>query len=310
MCAEIEQKGEAGAGRFAETKMAEFFGRIWDRVVGLFSSINVFTSLLDIIVVAVLLYAVFKLVRDSRAEQLVKGIILFLLLYVLARICRLTTLLYIMNFLLTNALILLAVIFQPELRRALERAGRTRVGGGLFNFGLSNDDLARNAQVDQAINAVCDGLELLQRQKMGALVVFERSTRLGEVLLTGTELNAEPSAELVGNLFFNKSPLHDGAVIVRDGKLAAAGCILPLSDNPQIASDLGTRHRAAVGMSENSDAVVLVLSEESGELSLAVSGVLKQNYSHDSLRLALRNMLLEQDQTADKKRWFQRGRQK
>ena len=290
--------------------MAEFFGRIWDRVVGLVSSINVFTSLLDIVVVAVLLYAVFKLVRDSRAEQLVKGIILFLLLYVVARICRLTTLLYIMNFLLTNALILLAVIFQPELRRALERAGRTRVGGDLFNFGLSNDDLARNARVDQSINAVCDGLELLQRQKMGALVVFERSTRLGEVMLTGTELNAEPSAELVGTLFFNKSPLHDGAIILRDGKIAAAGCILPLSDNPQIQSELGTRHRAAVGMSENSDAVVLVLSEETGELSLAVSGVLKTNYSHDSLRLALRNMLLEQDLSADKKRWFQRGRQK
>ena len=279
-------------------------------MVGLFSSINVFTSLLDIVVVAVLLYAVFKLVRDSRAEQLVKGIILFLLLYVVARIFRLTTLLYIMNFLLTNALILLAVIFQPELRRALERAGRTRVGGDLFNFGLSNDDLARNARVDQSINAVCDGLELLQRQKMGALVVFERSTRLGEVMLTGTELNAEPSAELVGNLFFNKSPLHDGAIILRDGKIAAAGCILPLSDNPQIQSELGTRHRAAVGMSENSDAVVLVLSEETGELSLAVSGVLKQNYSHDSLRLSLRNMLLEQDSSADKKRWFQRGRQK
>lgn len=279
-------------------------------MVGLFSSINVFTSLLDIVVVAVLLYAVFKLVRDSRAEQLVKGIILFLILYVVARIFRLTTLLYIMNFLLTNALILLAVIFQPELRRALERAGRTRVGGDLFNFGLSNDDLARNARVDQSINAVCDGLELLQRQKMGALVVFERSTRLGEVMLTGTELNAEPSAELVGNLFFNKSPLHDGAIILRDGKIAAAGCILPLSDNPQIQSELGTRHRAAVGMSENSDAVVLVLSEETGELSLAVSGVLKQNYSHDSLRLSLRNMLLEQDSSADKKRWFQRGRQK
>ena len=290
--------------------MAEFFGRIWDRVVGLVSSINVFTSLLDIVVVAVLLYAVFKLVRDSRAEQLVKGIILFLLLYVVARIFRLTTLLYIMNFLLTNALILLAVIFQPELRRALERAGRTRVGGDLFNFGLSNDDLARNARVDQSINAVCDGLELLQRQKMGALVVFERSTRLGDVLLTGTELNAEPSAELVGTLFFNKSPLHDGAIILRDGKIAAAGCILPLSDDPQIQSELGTRHRAAVGVSENSDAVVLVLSEETGELSLAVSGVLKQNYSHDSLRLALRNMLLEQDPSADKKRWFQRGRQK
>ena len=290
--------------------MAEIFGRIWDRIVGLFSTINIATSLVDIVVVSVLLYMVFKLVRDSRAEQLVKGIFWFLLIYVFARILKLTTLLYLMNFFVANALILLAVIFQPELRRALERAGHSRLGASFLNFGLSDDDLVRNARVNQAIDAVCDGLELLQHRKMGALVVFERDTRLGEVMLTGTELNAEPSAEPVGTLFFNKSPLHDGAVIVRDGKLAAAGCILPLSDNPQIASDLGTRHRAAVGISENSDAVALVLSEESGELSLAVSGVLKQNYSHESLRLALRNMLLEQEPSAEKKRWFQRGRQK
>ena len=290
--------------------MAEFFGRLWDRIVGLLSSVNIATSLLDIIIVAALIYMVFKLVRDSRAEQLVKGLLWVLLIYVFAKIFRLTTLSYIMDFFIANALILLAVIFQPELRRALERAGHSRFGAGIFNFGLTDDDAIRNARVDQSINAVCDGLEMLQRQKMGALVVFERATRLGEVMLTGTELNAEPSAELVGNLFFNKSPLHDGAVIVRDGKLAAAGCILPLSDNPQIKSDLGTRHRAAVGMSENSDAVVLVLSEESGELSLAVSGVLKQNYSHDSLRLALRNMLIVQEPDSEKKRWFQRGRQK
>lgn len=290
--------------------MAEFFGRLWDRIVGMLSSINIATSLLDIIIVAALIYMVFKLVRDSRAEQLVKGIIWFLIIYVFARIFHLTTLTYIMDFFIANALILLAVIFQPELRRALEKAGHSRVGAGLFNFGLTDDDLVRNARVDQSINAVCDGLELLQRRKMGALVVFERDTRLGEVMLSGTELNAEPSAELVGNLFFNKSPLHDGAVIVRDGKIAAAGCILPLSDNPQIKSDLGTRHRAAVGMSENSDAVVLVLSEESGELSLAVSGVLKQNYSHESLRLALRNMLIVQEPDNEKKRWFQRGRKK
>lgn len=293
-----------------KTHMAEFFGRLWDRIVGLLSSVNIATSLLDIIIVAALIYMVFKLVRDSRAEQLVKGLLWVLLIYVFAKIFRLTTLSYIMDFFIANALILLAVIFQPELRRALERAGHSRFGAGIFNFGLTDDDAIRNARVDQSINAVCDGLEMLQRQKMGALVVFERATRLGEVMLTGTELNAEPSAELVGNLFFNKSPLHDGAVIVRDGKLAAAGCILPLSDNPQIKSDLGTRHRAAVGMSENSDAVVLVLSEESGELSLAVSGVLKQNYSHDSLRLALRNMLIVQEPDSEKKRWFQRGRQK
>ncbi len=290
--------------------MAAFFGRIWERIVGIFSSINIATSILDIVIVAVLIYMVFKLVRDSRAEQLVKGIIWFLIIYVFAKIFTLTTLSYIMDFFIANALILLAVIFQPELRRALERAGHSRVGAGIFNFGLTDDDMVRNARVDQCINAVCDGMELLQRQKMGALVVFERDTRLGEVMLSGTELNAEPSAELVGNLFFNKSPLHDGAVIVRDGKIASAGCILPLSDNPQIKSNLGTRHRAAVGMSENSDAVVLVLSEESGEMSLAVSGVLKQNYSHESLRLALRNMLIVQEPDGEKKRWFQRGRQK
>ena len=290
--------------------MAAFFGHLWERVVGLFSSVNIATSILDIAIVAALIYMVFKLVRDSRAEQLIKGIFWFFVVYVFARIFNLTTLQYIMDFFVANALILLAIIFQPELRRALERAGHTRVGASFLNFGLSDDDVLRNSRVDQSINAVCDAMEILERHHMGALVVFERSTRLGEVMLTGTELNAEPSAELVGNLFFNKAPLHDGALIIRDGKIAAAGCILPLSDNPQIKSDLGTRHRAAVGMSENSDAVVLVLSEESGEMSLAVSGVLKQNYSHDSLRLALRNMLLEQEPDADKKRWFQRGRQK
>lgn len=308
MCREEERSD--GRQQRPVNGMAEFFTNLWERFIGLFSTINVFTSVIDIAVVAALIYLVFKLVRDSRAEQLVKGLILFLIVYVGARIFKLTTLLYIMDIFVANALILLAVIFQPELRRALERAGHSRLGKDLFSFGLSDDDLAHNARVDQAINAVCDGLELLQRQKMGALVVMERSTRLGEVTLTGTELNADPSAELIGNLFFNKSPLHDGAVIVRDGRIAAAGCILPLSDNPQIKSDLGTRHRAAVGMSENSDAVVLVLSEESGELSMAVSGVLKQNYSHDSLRQALRNMLLEQAPSDEKKRWFQRGRQK
>ena len=128
--------------------------------------------------------------------------------------------------------------------------------------------------------------------KMGALIVFERTTKLGEIIRTGTVLDADASAELIGNVFFNKAPLHDGAMILRDGKVYAAGCILPLTDNQRISSELGTRHRAAVGMSENSDALVVVVSEETGAISLAAAGVLKRDFSIEALRVALENGML------------------
>ena len=276
--------------------MAAFFSNLWNTVwtsvVGFFSTINVATSLLDILIVGLLIYALFSLVRDSRAEQLVKGLILLLLVYALAALLDLKALLSIMTVLLANGLILLAVIFQPELRRALEKAGHSRFGQSLFGLRGVSADAEANLRTTRAIAAVCDGLEILQRQKMGALVIFERATPLGEILRTGTELDAEPSPELIGNLFFNKSPLHDGAVVIRNGRVLAAACILPLTENTSLGSEVGTRHRAAVGMSENSDAVVVALSEETGILSLAVSGVLKRNYSFDSLRTTLENMLL------------------
>ena len=139
---------------------------------------------------------------------------------------------------------------------------------------------------------MCGAAAVLQRQKMGALMVFERNTNLGDIVKTGTTVNADASAELLGNLFFNKAPLHDGAVVLRGGRVLAAGCILPLTDNTHLSSELGTRHRAAVGMSENSDALVVVVSEETGIISLASSGMLKRDFTPDTLRALLENTLL------------------
>ena len=144
----------------------------------------------------------------------------------------------------------------------------------------------------KAISATCAAVQTLQKQKMGALIVFERTTKLGEIINTGTVVDADPTPELIGNIFFNKAPLHDGAMIIRDGKVYAAGCILPLTDNHQISSELGTRHRAGVGMSENSDAIVVIVSEETGTVSTAVGGELKRNFSPEALRVALENGIL------------------
>lgn len=274
--------------------MAEFFSRLWNSVVVFFSSINIFTSILDILLVAFLIYALIQLVRDSRAEQLLKGIALLVIVYLLSSWLQLKALHFLMQTLFDNGLILLAVVFQPELRRALERAGNSRsISGTLSRLSLSADDPEQSrARWQHTIAAVCSAAEQLQRMKMGALIVFERTTKLGEIVRTGTVLDADASAELIGNVFFNKAPLHDGAMILRDGKVYAAGCILPLTDNQRISSELGTRHRAAVGMSENSDALVVVVSEETGAISLATAGVLKRDFSIEALRVALENGML------------------
>lgn len=288
--------------------MANFFTVVWERIVGFFSSINPITSAIDIAVVAFLIYTLFKFVRDSRAEQLIKGILLLLLVQVVASLFELQALSFIMTLLFDNGLILLAVIFQPELRRALEHAGHSAKLANTFSrFGLSDvhDD---NARMQSAIDAVCEAAALFQQQKTGALIVFERDTNLGDVIKTGTMLAAVPSVELLGNVFFNKAPLHDGAVVVRDGQIYAAGCILPLTDNRQLSSELGTRHRAAVGMSESSDALVVVVSEETGVISLASSGILKRKHTVESLREALEAGLL--DKPASERQPFWRRKRK
>ncbi len=284
--------------------MTEMLKNIWDTIGRFFASFNWISDTLDILVVALFIYFLIRLVRDSRAEQLMKGIALLALMYLAAFLLNLTTVEFLLKAVFENGLIVLVVIFQPEIRRALEQAGHSKLGvfrlfGGLGT--VESTELVE--QWHKAIDATAAAVDTLQRQKMGALIVMERSTRLGEIVRSGTVIEAEPSGELISNIFFNKAPLHDGAMIIRDGKVYAAGCILPLTDDQQISRELGTRHRAGVGMSENSDAVVVIVSEETGTVSIAEGGELTRNYSHETLVKALEDRILWNQQEAKKPIW-------
>ncbi len=283
--------------------MPQFFANAFESVANFLKTYRIITDTLDILLVAFAIFWLIKLVRDSRAEQLLKGFTLLGLAYGAAFLLNLTTTKYLLQILFDNALIVLVVIFQPEIRRALERVGHSGFVGKFKIFGMNEEETQQ--YIDKwktAIAAVCSGVDLLQRQKMGALIVFERTTRLGEIAKSGTELNADPTGELIGNIFFNKAPLHDGATIIRDGKVYASGCILPLSDNVSIGRSLGTRHRAGVGMSENSDAVVVIVSEETGTVSVAKDGVLTRDFTVESLRIELENELVWKNIRLDEKK--------
>ncbi len=272
--------------------MAAFFSGVFESILNFFKTYQLITDTLDILLVAFTIYWLIKLVRDSRAEQLLKGFFLLGLAYGVAFLLSLTAMKYLLQVLFDNALIVLVIIFQPELRRMLERVGHT--GFARFKiFGLNEEETQQYITKWQtAIAAVCNGVDMIKREKMGALIVFERNTRLGEVAKSGTELNADATAELIANIFYNKAPLHDGATIIRDGKVYASGVILPLSDEASISRSLGTRHRAGVGMSENSDAIVVIVSEETGIISVAKDGVLTRDYTIENLRITLENEIV------------------
>lgn len=272
-----------------------FFVGLWTKITTLLTSINIFAGVLDIVLVALVLFFIIRLVRDSRAEQLLKGVLILAVAYGVSLAFGLTTLRFLLSLLFDNALILFVVIFQPELRRALEHAGSSRFGF-LRSIGADSEQLVKNWK--KAIHATCEAVAVLQQQRMGALIVFERRTKLGDITASGTVVDAEPSAELVGNLFFKNSPLHDGAMILRGGRVYAAGCILPLTDL-QIGTAMGTRHRAAVGMSENSDALVVVVSEETGAVSIATNGVLCRDLSAEELKSELESGMLAEFQKQD-----------
>lgn len=279
----------------------------WEQAVLFFSTYHWLTDTLDILLVALFIYFIIRLVRDSRAEQLLKGLLFLAILYLAAYLLHLTTVEYLLKAVFDNALLVLIVIFQPELRRALEQAGHSRLGI-LRVFGGLNmvESTAQLEQWNKAIEATADAVETLKRQKMGALIVMERSTRLGDIVRSGTIIEAEPSSELIANLFYDKAPLHDGAMIIRDGRIYAAGCILPLTDNLQISRELGTRHRAGVGMSENSDSVVIIVSEETGAVSLAEAGELTRNFTRETLIKALEDRILWNPEENKKPIWRRR----
>lgn len=261
--------------------MKQFFSGIFENI----KTISVF-DIIDITFVAILFYFLYKFMRDRRSGKLILGLVVLFLLEFFSRIFEMHVIQYILQNVFQAGLIAAAVIFQPELRTALEKVG----GQPLKSLKSIGD--SKNSPEEEMIETVASAVADLSASKTGALIVFERSTKLGDLILTGTVIDASPSPFLVKNIFFNKAPLHDGALIVRDTRLYAAGCLLPLSQNTDILKDLGTRHRAAIGMSENSDAVVVVVSEETGIVSIAVEGVLFRGYNKETLIEALKSSIL------------------
>lgn len=250
-----------------------------------------FKDAIDVVVITFLLYGLIKLVRETRAWQLLKGIVLLVALFIAASYWELAMVSTVLRYFFESAFILAIILFQPEIRKALEQVGRNKVGLSIANVIGAKSKNADVAETQQAIEGVVEAVSLLQQMRMGALIVFERETKLGEIAATGTIVEGEPSAQLIGNIFFNKAPLHDGAMIIREGRVYAAGCILPLTASTNVGAELGTRHRAAIGMSENSDAVVVVVSEETAQISIALEGKLTRNYNRVTLREALEKHL-------------------
>lgn len=259
-------------------------------VWGVFKSIGL-NDIVDIIILSWLIFHGIKLIRETRAQQLFKGIIILIFCYILAVFFNLQTIRFIMKICFQWGFLALVIVFQPELRRILEKVGRTTFAE--LNLFGQNDTDDTTEHWETAIRAICDAVQNLSATKTGALIICEQKTKLGEQIATGTILNCIPSAAVFGNIFYPNTPLHDGAVIIRNGTILAAGCFLPRPQNDELINkQLGSRHRAAIGMSENSDAIIIVVSEETGNISVAENGELTRGYTRDSLNRLLNNRLL------------------
>ena len=268
-------------------------------------------DLLDILLVAYVVYKGVQLIRETRAGQLVKGILLLVAAYLIAQMAELNTVTWILNKVFELGIITL-IVFQPELRRTLEKVGRAKVKT-LTPWAHPEETLRQNAVWGTPIEILCEAVQRLSMSATGALIVIERATKLGEQIATGVVVDAVPSVELIGNIFFKNSPLHDGAMIMRDGKILAAACFLPKPDKEEdIDKKLGSRHRAALGVSEISDSVTIVVSEETGGISFAVNGRLIRNLSIEKLRQTLHFYLIPEanEETKEKKPGFWKGKKK
>lgn len=245
---------------------------------------------LDIALLSYIIYVTLKLIRETRAGQLFKGISFLLVVYMIGKMIELKSITYILEHVFNIGILAILIMFQPEVRRAVEKLGHTKLGLDTILSASSNE---MTAKWSPAIGAICDACVELSKTCTGALIVIEKQTKLGEQIENGTILNAAPSKELFGNIFYPKTPLHDGAVIMRDGMILAAACFLPKPQKEELINKkLGSRHRAAIGMSENSDAIVIVVSEETGQISVAENGTLTRDFDHDSLQQLLTDNLI------------------
>lgn len=270
---------------------------VWNQFVYTISNLRIF-DIIDILIIAYIVYKAIEFLRETRAGQLVKGIIFLLVLYAFAIVFKLAVLRWLLSAVFGSAIVAIAIIFQPELRRLLERVGQTKIG----NLQSGGDE---SELITDSANIICKAAGQMQKTKTGALIVFERKTQLGEIINTGTVVDAQVSESLVNNIFYPKSPLHDGAVVVRDGRIYAASCILPLTQSTDFSSQLGTRHRAAIGMTENSDAVVLIVSEETGIISVAFNGQITRNHTVQSAFDEIKDKLVN-DNEQDNDSWFRK----
>ena len=266
---------------------------------GMVTPFSVF-DLIDILIMAFIIYKAFMFIRRSSTGAVAKGILLLLGALVVALLLHLNTVSFLLNLVVTYGAVALVVIFQPEIRRFLEQMGRTSLSG------VFTHEEERN-ELESAITQTVEAYASLSKSKTGALMVFERKNQLEDAIKTGTPLDCSVNAELLKNIFWNKAPLHDGAVIVRNGRIVGAGCMLPMSGNVNISRELGMRHRAGIGASEHSDAVVAIVSEETGSISVAVDGMLKRHLAPETLERLLRNELLPEPESEETTSKFKLG---
>ncbi len=280
--------------------IVNYFEKIGDALL----SFNFLSDFLDILLVAFIIYEGIKLIRGSRTFQLIKGIAFLGIVFAFVKLLNMEASEYILSILFQNSIIILVVLFSPELRNILEKFGRRSISDFSF-FNFRNSETIEK-EVISTVNDFCKAASDLSDTKTGALVVFEKIAPLQEIIKTGTVLDAQSSPELFNGLFFKNSALHDGAVVVRDSRIHAAGCILPLTQSNTLDSELGTRHRAAIGVTEQSDAIAVIVSEETGAISVAVNGVLTRDVTTGKLREMLLSELVPQNSNNEnnKKRIF------
>ena len=270
----------------------------FNRILSVFSTFRI-TDLLDIALVAVLIYICVRILRESRAMQLAKGIAFMVVAYLIVNALQMEASSYIFRSIFSNILIIAVVIFAPEFRNILEQIGKGSARRS-FRAIIHSGVAVELAEMENAVEAVIKACSNMSDNKTGALIAFEKDTLLGDIISTGTVLNAKASRALIENIFYPKTPLHDGAMIIRNGAVYAAGCILPLTKK-EVISSLGTRHRAAIGLSEESDAIVVVVSEETGVISVARGGILKSDISDGDLRDILKSEFLPIGSSSDDK---------
>lgn len=278
--------------------MLESITDFFNKILSVFSTFSI-ADFLDIVMVAILIYICIRIIRETRAILLAKGLIYLAIVYGIVNLIGMEASSFILKSIFSNILIILVILFSPEIRHILEQVGHGATAKSIKAI-IHPGVAVELADINNAISAVCKACSDMSDKRIGALICFENNTMLGDVISTGTEIHAKATKELIETIFFPKSPLHDGAMVIRDGEVYAAGCILPLTKKT-VSSALGTRHRAGIGLSEESDAIIIIVSEETGAISVVKNGVLDRDISDGDLRDILTTEFIPSGSSSDDK---------